>query len=107
MKVDVAPTFSDEDLALRFADKHGGNLRYVSDVGWYSWDGKKWQRNKKLLEFNYARQICRAAAKECNDSDNRLRAIASAKTVAAVERLARRTNVLLHCSINGTRTLGH
>jgi putative DNA primase/helicase len=85
-----APTFSDEDLALRFAERHADDLRYVAEIGrWYCWDGKVWRRDRKLLGFNNARQICRAAAIECNESLHRLRAIASAKTVAAVEKLAR------------------
>jgi len=90
MKDDVAPTYSDEDLALRFAEQHADNLRYVSELGkWYCWDGKCWRRDKKLLGFNYARKICRAAAIECNDAPHRLRNLTSAKTVAAVEKLAR------------------
>ena len=93
MKIDhdtTAPAFSDEALALRFAEQHADNLKYVSQIGrWYYWDGKRWQRDQRLLGFNNARKICRAAAAECNDTEHRLRAIASAKTVAAVEKLAR------------------
>jgi len=93
MKIDhdtTAPAFSDEALALRFAEQHADNLKYVSQIGrWYYWDGKRWQRDQRLLGFNNARKICRAAAAECNHTEHRLRAIASAKTVAAVEKLAR------------------
>jgi putative DNA primase/helicase len=88
--IEIAPTFSDEDLALRFADLHAKDLRYVSEIGrWYYWDGQCWRRDKTLLGFKNARQVCREAAAECNESPNRLRTIASAKTVAAVEKLAR------------------
>jgi putative DNA primase/helicase len=87
--VDSAPAFSDEDLALRFAIQHAGDLRYVAELGrWYFWDGKRWRRDTQLLGFDSARRICRAAAAECNEH-HRLRTIASAKTVAAVEKLAR------------------
>jgi putative DNA primase/helicase len=60
--MDGAPLFSDEDLALRFAELHAGNLRYVSEIGrWYCWDGKYWRRDKTLLGFKYARQVCHCA----------------------------------------------
>jgi putative DNA primase/helicase len=86
----VAPAFSDEDLALRFASKHAGDLRYVSELGrWYRWDEKCWHRDTQLYAFDQVRLVCREAAKQCNDSDSRLRGITSAKTVAAVEKLAR------------------
>jgi putative DNA primase/helicase len=88
--IDRAPTLSDEDLALRFAELHAEDLRYVPELGrWYLWDGQCWRRDRKLIGFNNARQICRAAANESNDPDYRRRAVASAKTVAAVEKLAR------------------
>jgi putative DNA primase/helicase len=90
MTDDQAPIFSDEHLALRFARQYAGNLRYVSEIGrWYCWDGTRWQRDRKLLGFNSARKICRAAATECNETQYRVRGLASAKTVAAVEKLAR------------------
>jgi putative DNA primase/helicase len=85
-----APTFSDEFLALRFAERYEGTLRYVAEIGrWYCWDGRVWVCDRKLLGFNHARKICRAAAKECNESPHRSRMLASSSTVAAVERLAR------------------
>jgi putative DNA primase/helicase len=87
---DVAPLFSDEDLALRFAEQHAHDLRYVSEISqWYWWDGKRWRPDTRLLGFNKARKVCRAAAKECNEAPHRLRNLASARTVVAVEKLAR------------------
>jgi putative DNA primase/helicase len=86
----AAPHLSDEYLALQFAELHAGDLRYVSEIGrWYYWGGQCWRRDRKLLGFNNARKICRAAAAECNESVHRLRNLTSAKTVAAVEKLAR------------------
>ena len=86
---DQAPAFSDEALALRFAERHVGDLRYVADWGkWLSWTGTHWRFDNTLRAFDLARQIARAAAAACN-KPKVASVIASAKTVAAVERLAK------------------
>jgi putative DNA primase/helicase len=83
------PEFSDEALALRFAESHVRDLRYVAPWGkWQSWDGKRWRSDHTLHAFDQARFICREAATKANDPRVRM-AVASAKTVAAVERLAK------------------
>lgn len=83
------PEFSDESLALRFSAQHAGRLRYVADWGrWMIYDGKVWIPDNTMLAFNMARAICRDASAECNDP-NAANIIAAARTVAAVERLAR------------------
>jgi putative DNA primase/helicase len=83
------PMFSDDALALRFADQHVNDLRYVAEWSkWLRWDGARWQFDDTLTAFNHARMICRAAAAECNKA-KLAKELASAKTVAAVERLAR------------------
>jgi putative DNA primase/helicase len=86
---DRPPAFSDEALALRFADRHDGDLRFVAAWSkWLAWDGARWRFDDTLHAFDLARHICREAATECNKGKTAV-AIASAKTVAAVERLAR------------------
>jgi putative DNA primase/helicase len=83
------PEFSDEALALRFASRHANNTRYVAALGkWFIWDTERWLTDDTLYAFNLARRICRQAAIECPAEKTKV-AIASAKTVAAVERLAR------------------
>jgi putative DNA primase/helicase len=83
------PAFSDEALALRFAELHANDLRYVSAWGkWLSWTGTHWQFDDTLHAFDLARQICREAAASCNKGKV-ASMIASAKTVASVERLAK------------------
>jgi putative DNA primase/helicase len=83
------PAFSDEALALRFAERHADNLRYVAKWGeWLFWDGQRWQVEETLRVWHFARQVCREAAAQCNDG-KAATSVASAKTVAAVERLAR------------------
>jgi putative DNA primase/helicase len=83
------PAFSDEALALRFATRHAHELRYVAAWSrWLFWDGARWIFDDTLCAFDRARGICREAAAECN-KPKVASAIASAKTVAAVERLAK------------------
>jgi putative DNA primase/helicase len=86
---DRPPAFSDESLALRFAEVHAYDLRFVAAWGkWLSWTGTHWQFDDTLRAFDLSRQICRGVAAGCNREKMAL-SIASAKTVAAVERLAR------------------
>jgi putative DNA primase/helicase len=83
------PEFSDETLALRFTARHHKELRYVA--AWSQWliaDGVCWRADKTMKAFDLARAICREASSECPD-DRLAPALASAKTVAAVERLAK------------------
>jgi putative DNA primase/helicase len=83
------PAFSDEALALRFAETHAGDLRYVAIWGrWLSFNGIYWRFDDTLLAFDRARKICRQAAAECNNKA-KTAALASAKTVAAVVSLAK------------------
>ena len=83
------PEFSDEALALRFADRHAEDLRYVAAWGkWMQWTGNVWRQDYTLTAFSLARTVCREQSAIANDphiAEN----LASAKTIAAVERLAK------------------
>ena len=84
-----APSRSEEALALAFAVQHAARLRHVAAWGrWLRYDGRCWRRDDVLGTFSAARRLCRQAARTCNKA-GAARALASAKTVAAVERLAR------------------
>jgi putative DNA primase/helicase len=87
----VAPAFSDESLALKFAATYVNKLRFVAAWGkWLQWDGQRWHFDDTLAAFNLARTVCRQAAEECNGKkDSIAKTLASAKTVAAVVTLAR------------------
>jgi putative DNA primase/helicase len=86
---DRPPEFTDEALALRFTELHKAQLRYVATWGrWLIWDGTVWRFDETLLAFDLSRAVCRKASTECSD-ERIAAAIASAKTVAAVERLAK------------------
>ncbi len=55
---------------------------------WLIWDGRRWRFDETLHAFDLARAICREAAAEC-DKPNVSKILASGKTVAAVDRLAK------------------
>ncbi len=85
----IPPAFCDEALALRFAERHAANLRYVAAWGkWLSWTGTLWRFDSTLSAFDKVRATCRHAASTCN-KPKVASAVASGKAVAAVERLAR------------------
>jgi P4 family phage/plasmid primase-like protien len=85
----VIVEYSEDSLGLRFTDKHGNDLRYVAKWGkWLKWDDRRWKTDDTDHVYDKARIICRDAASECRAKGSKHR-IASAKTVAAVERLAR------------------
>jgi putative DNA primase/helicase len=86
----ISPAFSDDALAQRFADRHAADLRFIAAWGqWFQYNGKRWRQDDTLHAFDLARRICREASAECNGKDAAKAALASAKTLAAVERLAR------------------
>jgi putative DNA primase/helicase len=86
---DTAPPLSDEALALRFADYHSGKARYVNLWGkWLIFDGICWRFDETLAAIDLSRKICREASRETK-TKSMAKKIAAAKTVAAVERLAR------------------
>jgi phage/plasmid-associated DNA primase len=89
-KPEIAPAFSDEALALRFAERHASDLRFVAAWSkWLSWAETHWRPDDTLHAFDRARQIVRGAAAACNKPKKVAAQIASARTVAAVERLSR------------------
>jgi phage/plasmid-associated DNA primase len=86
---DVRPQpFTDDELALRFGDRHAEHLRYVA--AWSRWplfDGTRWEIDETKRVFHLSRQVCRQAAAECNKPKT-ASAISSARTVAAVLTMA-------------------
>ena len=86
---EIAPEFSEDALALRFAEIHAHEFRYVAAWGkWLVWDAMRWRFEDTLAAFDMARKICREAAHKCNKPSD-AKNISNAKTVAAVEMLAR------------------
>jgi len=78
---------SEDALALLFAERYANELRYVAMWGkWLRYDRASWYFDDTLHIFDLIRNICRDAARLSGKSSP---VTASAKTVAAVERLAR------------------
>ena len=83
-----SPAFSDDAIALRFAERHSKDLRYVAKwAQWFKYDGVRWQPDDTLAVYDLVRVVCREIAHECNQP-RAAAAIASAKTVNAVKTLA-------------------
>jgi putative DNA primase/helicase len=78
---------SEDALALIFADRYADELRYVAMWGkWLRYDGTCWHFDDTLHVFDMVRDVCREAALSAGKYSP---ITPSAKTVAAVERLAR------------------
>jgi len=89
----LPPAFSEDALALIFSAQHEGQLLYVPAWGhWLRWDGCRWARDETLSVFDLCREVCRDAAAEAKQLEKGkpiARKVASAATVASVDKLAR------------------
>jgi putative DNA primase/helicase len=85
----LPPEFSEDGIAAIFTRESGGDFRYTAAWGrWHRWNGRFWEYDDTRLVLELVRQVCRVVSSECPDEKLRRR-IASAYTVAAVERLIR------------------
>jgi putative DNA primase/helicase len=86
----VAPTFSEDGLALRFADLHGDRLRYVSLSGrWMIWNGTRWAVDDTQQVLDMVRELCRSASMMCKHNEqSTARRLASKSTALNVLHLA-------------------
>ena len=86
--------YSEDALTDRFSRTYGNDLKFIPSWGWMGWDSTRWKRIPDVIVMERARQVCRLIAEQCKDDPDVKRApslarsIASAKTVAAVVRLA-------------------
>lgn len=89
----LADALSDDALALLFSARHEHDLRFVNTWGrWLLWNGRRWEFDHTLAVKNLCREVAREVANEImtqRSKDKLAHATASAKTVAAIERLAR------------------
>jgi putative DNA primase/helicase len=84
---------AEASLASVYAERHAHEARYVAAWGrWMHYDGLRWDVDETLHAFDRARAICREVALEWSNTKRGAKiaiALASARTVAAVERLAK------------------
>jgi putative DNA primase/helicase len=79
--------FSDDRLALDFAERHAGELRHTAIWGkWFIWGGTHWRADETLATFDLARSLCRATSARAGKLAH---AITSSRTIYAVINLAR------------------
>ncbi len=94
----LPPGVSDDDLALRFTERHVSELRYVPAWDrWLIWDGCRWAHDEKKRVLDLARELCRDVLDEQLDREKFLtdvqtkalrNRLGSAATVYALTRLA-------------------
>jgi putative DNA primase/helicase len=94
----VSVELSEDALALEFTALHCGELRYTPTWGrWCRWRQTHWREDNTLMAFDLVRKNVRRHAVELAERSNDRGAaakLASARTVAAVERLARADQIL-------------
>jgi phage/plasmid-associated DNA primase len=57
--------FTEDQLALRFSERHALDLRYVAARRqWYRWDGVSWAPERTALAFDLVRASCRDDASD-------------------------------------------
>ncbi len=85
----IPPQFSDEAIALRFAEAHTNDLRFVAKWSqWMLWSEGRWLQDDTLQAYDRVRALCRQVSAECNKEKVAV-SLASAKAVASIEKLAR------------------
>jgi putative DNA primase/helicase len=83
------PEFSDEALALLFAERHGYELKYVAAWNKFLiWKGTVWRFDETLEVYDWARRLCREIASTCSN-EKLARLLAGKTTVSAIVTLAR------------------
>ncbi|HJQ58019.1 MAG TPA: phage/plasmid primase, P4 family [Vineibacter sp.] len=89
-----SPEGSEDWLALQLARRHRQELRHVAAWNtWLRWDGNRWTEDRTTYVFDLARARLRDFIGTLKN-DGSARKIASASTVAGIERLARSDRTL-------------
>jgi putative DNA primase/helicase len=82
---DIALAGTEDEVALDFARRHDGDLRYVNPWHqWLRWAGDCWQRIDDLSVFHAVRRVAREFAKLHQDKK-----LGKDAATAAIERIAR------------------
>ena len=91
---EFAPEFSEEGLALAFAECHSNRFRWVQEWAcWMEWTGVHWHKVKTLAVYDLIRKLCREAAERVNtaapDGEKLAADLNTAKKRAAVQIITR------------------
>lgn len=78
---------SEDSIALGFAARHAADLRYTAGMDWLHFNGMRWEKDKRMHRYDFARVICRSLSTGLPEKD--ARRITAAATVNAVVSLAR------------------
>jgi hypothetical protein len=87
-------SFSEDALALAFAERHAGTIRYVAALTtrhkWFIWSEstQAWELDQTLYVLWLVREFCREVSARCEDTALAMQ-LASASFFSAVERSAR------------------
>ena len=83
--------YSEDHLTEIFSDRHGQDWRYIDGwSSWRHWNGAVWEKDNTLAVYDIARKITREVSNLAPAlTVAQRRVVASARTVAAIERLAR------------------
>lgn len=85
----ISALYADDTLALQFSALYADDLRFVAGWGrWMRWNGHKWAQDTTLHVYDQVRLLCRSAASDAQSAATK-RSVASGKTIASVEKLAR------------------
>ncbi len=83
---------TEDGLASLFTIRYGERLLFCGGLGgWHEYDGTRWHRDTTLLAFDNARAIAREVAQKL--SAKQCAIIKAARTISAIERLARADRV--------------
>lgn len=102
--IDIARTFNDVGNAERFLVAHSEDVRYVSGMGWFVWNGLCWVRDATGLVVQLAKEVAKSIYKEgelIQDADLR---VAVAKHAKLSQSLAR-INAMIELSQSDPRVV--
>ncbi len=80
---------TEDGISSAFTRRYDKDWRYVAPWGkWLVWTGQRWNEDKVLFVNHLTRSMCRTASNKAENPRTKAK-LASAATMAAVERLAR------------------
>jgi putative DNA primase/helicase len=84
----AAEVASQDGIALVFAERHCGQVRFCHDTGrWFVWEGSHWRKDDKEAGYQLVRTMCRQLSE--TDREGSRRSMRKAQFISGVERLAR------------------